>query len=333
MPEQTNKKPNGIQIPYDIICDITGNQLRVLMGLRNYTDKDGWCHPSQETLEEELNLSHGTISTCVAALHKKGHITVYPQYDKKTNKRGNNLYQVHVGACYVAPYDKSDAKKSGEATSKNYESRIQKLDGKKQPNNYTQRVKEIYDWEPSEETVRTIIETLGEQKALKLIERFKKRCSEKGYNYANFDEGLLAWSKDELEKTRRADEKKLQRAKAPTSASSQNKAAENAPLHVPEDIQQVVYSLEPNVSTMEPQQRFMASLYWVATQAAAAVKDASHAKSMFDIWLSKLELKADGGAYSVRSKSAYAANYLMGKYADLLREAGRKFDIPLGSFT
>jgi helix-turn-helix protein len=60
---------------------VSDAQLRVLNALGMYSDKDGWCYPSQSTLAEDINRSRQTVNGYVADLVELGYVEKHRRFD------------------------------------------------------------------------------------------------------------------------------------------------------------------------------------------------------------------------------------------------------------
>lgn len=66
---------------------ITDAQLRVLNALGMYSDKDGWCWPSQSTLAEDIHRSRQTVNGYIAELVDLGYVEKHKRFDNSIRYR------------------------------------------------------------------------------------------------------------------------------------------------------------------------------------------------------------------------------------------------------
>lgn len=68
---------------------LTFTDVRVLSMLGSYTDRNGWCYPSQQTIADDMGVSRMTVSRCIKKLCKYGHILSRPKYRPDGSKTVN----------------------------------------------------------------------------------------------------------------------------------------------------------------------------------------------------------------------------------------------------
>lgn len=72
---------------------LTDSVFRTLSDLGMYTDKDGWCFPSQSTIAEDRGLSRQTINAHLELLEKLGYIESRNQF-KSDGSQTSNMYRI-----------------------------------------------------------------------------------------------------------------------------------------------------------------------------------------------------------------------------------------------
>lgn len=68
---------------------------RVLAALGTYSDKDGWCYPTQATLASRLSITRQAVNKSLQQLSDLGYITIKPQFNQDGGKRAN-LYRLNL---------------------------------------------------------------------------------------------------------------------------------------------------------------------------------------------------------------------------------------------
>ncbi len=68
---------------------------RVLACLGTYSDKDGWCYPSQATLAARLRITRQAVSKSIQQLAALGYLTIRQQYNADGGKRPS-LYRLSL---------------------------------------------------------------------------------------------------------------------------------------------------------------------------------------------------------------------------------------------
>lgn len=66
----------------------------LLLAIANYSDEDGWCFPSQETLAEKSSLSVATVRRTTTKLVEAGLVEVELRYSHTTGYRTSNGYHL-----------------------------------------------------------------------------------------------------------------------------------------------------------------------------------------------------------------------------------------------
>lgn len=70
-------------------------EFRILAILGTYTDREGWCWPSQKLLADGSGAARPTVSTALQKLQKLGYIEITPRLDGPRGKVGN-MYLVKL---------------------------------------------------------------------------------------------------------------------------------------------------------------------------------------------------------------------------------------------
>ena len=93
------KNPRYSILPARAVFDarLSCTELRVLAALGTYSDKDGWCFPSQKELVEKLSIARSTLCAAIKKLASKdiGYLEVQPRTAKGRGKVGNE-YRVRM---------------------------------------------------------------------------------------------------------------------------------------------------------------------------------------------------------------------------------------------
>lgn len=66
---------------------VSDAQLRVLNALGMYSDRDGWCFPSQGTLAEDIGKSRQTVNGYIADLTELGYVEKHKRFDNSIRYR------------------------------------------------------------------------------------------------------------------------------------------------------------------------------------------------------------------------------------------------------
>jgi DNA-binding MarR family transcriptional regulator len=74
-------KGNFFLIPIDIFdYDLKPKDLAVYMVLSRYSDSNGECYPSRDTIAENINVSVDTVDSALKQLKSAGVVEVTPQF-------------------------------------------------------------------------------------------------------------------------------------------------------------------------------------------------------------------------------------------------------------
>ena len=170
-----------------------GDCLSVLAALCKFDLKgDGIVFPSQSTIASMVRKSRSWVNKRVARLVEIGLIT--KQHVRRDNGGESScVYRINYtkdGAAARTDTFSCDTGGTGGVADNDSKN--------KNPNTNTQV--SIHDWEPEPATVSKMMETGTEAEMERCISRFRSRVEKKGYNYSDFDAGLLTWWEEDRAK-------------------------------------------------------------------------------------------------------------------------------------
>jgi len=76
---------------------LNNTDLKALNALGSYTDRNGWCYPSQQTIAEDIEMSRMSISRSIKRLCEYGYI-ISRQKFRKDGGKSSNEYKVLLDA-------------------------------------------------------------------------------------------------------------------------------------------------------------------------------------------------------------------------------------------
>lgn len=82
------------------LAELSGDEVKVLLAMASFVDKDGKCYPTQDQLAELCGVSRATVNRRVGDLCKKqflGEPLLIKEQVRFKGNYGNNVYTINKG--------------------------------------------------------------------------------------------------------------------------------------------------------------------------------------------------------------------------------------------